>query len=132
MAGLRCPACNSDLVEDPVLYRAPSQIYESGATCARCYLASDNPESGIVVSGVCAEHRDPEKRCARLFKAARVLLRDRKADEDEIFPTLSLAAAMGVRRFELLHPRVEMSPGQGTPTREGHLPRYSGRRFGFG
>ena len=79
-----------------------------GGTCARCYLESDNPESGIVVSGVCAEHRDPEKRCARLFKAARVLLKDRQAGEDEIFPTLRLASAMGAPRFRLRHSRVEM------------------------
>jgi hypothetical protein len=96
------------LGEDPVIYRAPSQIYEFGGTCARCYLESDNPESGIVVFGVSAEHRDPEKRYARLFKAARVLLEDRRADEDEIFPTLRLASAMGAPRFRLLHSRVRM------------------------
>jgi hypothetical protein len=96
------------LREDPVIYRAPAQIYESGGTCARCYLESDNPESGIVASGVCAEHRDPEKRCARLCKAARVLLEDRRADEDEIFPTLRLASAMGEPRFRLQHWRVKM------------------------
>jgi hypothetical protein len=96
------------LREAPVLYSAPSQIYEEGGTCARCYLESDNPESGIVASGVCAEHRDPEKRYARLFKAARVLLKDRQAGEDEIFPTLRLASAMGVPRFRLRHSRVEM------------------------
>jgi hypothetical protein len=105
---LLCLGCNSDLTEDPVIYRAPSQIHESGDTCARCYLESDNPESGIVASGVCAEHRDPEKRCARLFKAARVLLKDRQAGEDEIFPTLRLASAMGAPRFRLLHSRVKM------------------------
>jgi hypothetical protein len=105
---LRCPACNLDLREDPVVYRSPSKIYESGGTCAKCYLNSDNPESGIVVFGVSAEHRDPEKRCARLFKAARVLLEERVADEDEIFPTLRLASAMGAPRFRLLHSRVQM------------------------
>ena len=83
------------MTEDPVIYRAPSQIDESTGTCARCYLKSDNPESGIVVFGVCIEHRDPEKRYARLFKAARALLMDRQAGEDEIFPTLRLASAMG-------------------------------------
>jgi hypothetical protein len=96
------------LREDPVIYRAPSQIYEFGGTCARCYLESDNPESGIVAFGVSAEHRDLEKRYARLFKAARVLLEDRRADEDEIFPTLRLASAMGEPRFRLLHSRVKM------------------------
>jgi hypothetical protein len=96
------------LGEDPVIYRAPSQLYESSGTCARCYLESDNPESGIVVFGVSAEHRDPEKRCARLFKAARALLKDRQAGEDEIFPTLRLASAMGAPRFRLLHSRVKM------------------------
>src|SRR5918994_3465438 len=106
---LHCPACNSDLLEDPVLYRAPSQIYESGGMCARCYLESDNPESGIVASGVCAGYRDPEKRHARLFKAARVLLEDQRADEDEIFPTLRLASAMGAPRFRLQHSRVQMT-----------------------
>ncbi len=105
---IRCPACNLDLREDRVLYRAPSQIYESGGTCARCYLDLDNLESGIVASGVCAGYRDPEKRCARLFKAARVLLEEHVADEDEIFPTLRLASAMGAPRFRLLHSRVEM------------------------
>ena len=94
--------------EDPVLYRAPSRIYESGGTCARCYLDSDNPESGIVASGVCVGHRDLEKRCARLFKAARVLLKDGQAGEDEIFPTLRLASAMGAPRFRVRHSRVEM------------------------
>jgi len=96
------------LTEDPVIYRAPSQIYESTGTCAKCYLESDNLESDIVVFGVSAEHRDPEKRCARLFKAARILLNDRRADEDEIFPTLRLASAMGAPRFRLLHSRVKM------------------------
>jgi hypothetical protein len=96
------------LTEDPVIYRAPSQLYESTGTCARCYLGSDNPESGIVVFGVSAEHRDPEKRNARLFKAARALLKDRQAGEDEIFPTLRLASAMGAPRFRLLHSRVKM------------------------
>jgi hypothetical protein len=96
------------LGEEPVLYRAPSQTYESGGTCARCYLDSDNPESGIVASGVCAGHRDLEKQYARLFKAARVLLEDREADEDEIFPTLRLASAMGAPRFRLQHWRVKM------------------------
>ena len=96
------------LGQDPVLYRAPSQIYEEGGTCARCYLDSNNPETGIVASGACTEYRDLEKRCARLFKAARVLLDERVADEDEIFPTLRLASAMGAPRFRLLHSRVEM------------------------
>jgi len=96
------------LREDPVIYRAPSQIYEEGGTCARCYLESDNPESGIVVFGVRAEHRDLEKQYARLFMAARVLLEDRQAGEDEIFPTLRLAAAMGAPRFRFLHSRVKM------------------------
>ncbi len=108
-AGFRCPSCNSDLGETPVLYRAPSQIYESGGTCARCYVDSDNPESGIVAYGVCAGHRDLEKQYARLFKAARVLLEDRGADEDEIFPTLRLASAMGAPRFRLQHRRVQMT-----------------------
>jgi hypothetical protein len=103
-----CLGCNSDLTEDPVIYRAPSQIYESGGTCARCYLESDNPVSGIVVFGVSADHRDPEKRYARLFKAARVLLKDRQTGEDEIFPTLRLASAMGAPRFRLLYSRVKM------------------------
>jgi hypothetical protein len=105
---LRCPGCNFDLREDPVIYRAPSQIYEFGGTCAKCYLESDNPENGIVVFGVSAKHRDPEKRYARLFKASRVLLNDRRADEDEIFPTLRLASAMGAPRFRLQHWRVKM------------------------
>jgi len=96
------------LGEDPVLYRAPSQIYESGGTCSRCYLDSDNPESGIVASGVYAGYRDPEKGCARLFNAARVLLEERVADEDEIFPTLRLASALGAPRFRLLHSRIKM------------------------
>lgn len=105
---LRCPGCNFDLREDPVIYRAPSQTYEFGGTCARCYLESDNPESGIVVFGVSADHRDPEKRCARLFKAARVLLEHRVEDENEIFPTLRLASAMGAPRYRLQHWRVKM------------------------
>ena len=105
---LLCLGCNSDLTEDPVIYRAPSQIYEEGGVCAKCYLESDNPESGIVVFGVSADHRDPEKRCARLFKAARVLLKDRQAGEDEIFPTLRLASAMWAPRFRLQHWRVKM------------------------
>jgi len=96
------------LREDPVIYRAPSQIYEFGGTCARCYLESENPESGIVVFGVSTEQRDPEKRCARLFRAARALLKGRQAGEDEIFPTLRLASAMGAPRFRLLHSRVKM------------------------
>jgi hypothetical protein len=96
------------LREDPVIYRAPSQIYEFSGTCARCYLESDNPESGIVVFGVCIEHRDPEKRNARLFKAARALLKDRQAGEDEIFPTLRLASAMSAPRFRFRHSRVKM------------------------
>ncbi len=112
-AELRCPACNCDLSEDPVLYRAPSEIYGSGGTCARCYLGSDNPESGVVASGVCVGHRDPEKRCARLFEAARILLKDRQAGEDEIFPTLRLASAMGAPRFRLQHSRVEMISVEG-------------------
>jgi hypothetical protein len=96
------------LREELVVYRAPSQIYEFGGTCARCYLESDNPESGIVVFGVCAEHRDPEKRYARLFKAARVLLEDRQAGEEEIFPTLRLASEMSAPRFRFRFSRVKM------------------------
>ncbi len=58
---------------------------------------------------MCFEHHDSEKRFAKLFEAARVLLKDSGADEEEIFPTLSLAAVTGVPRFRVLLPNVKMA-----------------------
>jgi len=105
----RCPECNSVLKRGFVLYRSPLQVREAGGSCAQCYLASDERGSGIVATGGIGEgFENPEQRHVGLFGAARALLQDRTADEDEIFPTLKLASKTGRRRFRLLYRGVEM------------------------
>ena len=92
-----------------VLYRSSLQRYEAGGSCPRCYLASDERGSGIVaVGGIGKDFENPEQRSDELFAAARALLQDRTADEDEIFPTLKLASKTAGRPFRLLYRGVEM------------------------
>jgi hypothetical protein len=105
----RCPECNSVVKRGYILYRSPLQLHEAGGSCAQCYLASDERGSGIVAAGGIGEgFENPEQRFVGMFGAARALLRDRTADEDEIFPTLTLASKTGRRRFRLLYRGVEM------------------------
>jgi hypothetical protein len=105
----RCPECNSVLKMGSVLYRSSLQRYEAGGSCPRCYLASDERGSGIVaVGGIGKDFENPEQRSDELFAAARALLQDRTADEDEIFPTLKLASKTAGRPFRLLYRGVEM------------------------
>jgi hypothetical protein len=105
----RCPECNSVLKRGYVLYRSPLQLHEAGGSCAQCYLASHGRESGIVAAGGIGKgFENPEQRHVGLFGAARALLQDRTADEEEIFPTLMLASKTGRRRFRLLYRGVEM------------------------
>jgi hypothetical protein len=105
----RCPEFNSVLKMGSVLYRSSLQRYEAGGSCPRCYLASDERGSGIVaVGGIGKDFENPEQRSDELFAAARALLQDRTADEDEIFPTLKLASKTAGRPFRLLYRGVEM------------------------
>ena len=93
----------------PVLYRSPTKLYEAGGSCASCYLTAEEGGHGIVaVGGHVGDSGDPIERSAGSIEAAQALLRDRTADEDEIFPTLTLASATGGRPFRLLYRGVEM------------------------
>jgi hypothetical protein len=93
----------------PVLYRPLSRLYDADGSCASCYLASGKHEGGIVAIGRnLGSSEELEERHTRLFEAARALLQDGTADEDEIFPTLKLASKTGRWRFRLLYRGVEM------------------------
>jgi hypothetical protein len=105
----RCPECGAILGLPPVLYRPLSRLYDTGGSCASCYLASGKHEGGIVAIGRnLGGSEELEERHTRLFEAARALLQDRTVGEDEIFPTLILASKLERPRFRLMYRGVEV------------------------
>jgi hypothetical protein len=108
-SGFRCPECGAILGLRPVLYRPLTRLYDTGGSCASCYLASGKHEGGIVaIGGNLGGSEELEERHTRLCEAARALLQDRTVGEDEIFPTLKLASKMERFAFTLLYEEVEM------------------------
>jgi hypothetical protein len=105
----RCPECGAILGVRPVLYRPLTRLYDTGGSCASCYLASGKHEGGIVAIGRdLGGSEELEEQHTRLFEAARALLQYRTVGEDEIFPTLKLASKLGRPRFRLMYRGVEM------------------------
>jgi len=70
---------------------------EVQSLCATCYFVKAKDESRIVITRLHAGRpaEDPDERFGELFKAARILLREKIADEDKIIPTLRLAHQRG-------------------------------------
>ena len=78
--------------------------------CATCYCAVGKDECRIVVTRRHAGRpsEDPDERFGELFKAARILLRERIADEDKIIPTLNLAHQRGWHTPRIHHYAVRV------------------------
>jgi hypothetical protein len=70
-SGFRCPECGAMLGLRPVLYRPLTRLYDTGGSCASCYLASGKHEGGIVAIGRNLEGSEElEERHTRLHPGA--------------------------------------------------------------
>jgi hypothetical protein len=130
-----CAACGTRQAE--LFLHPPTKVLEGlegdevHVLCAGCYCAKGKDESRIVITrqhaGWYAE--DPNERFSELFKAARILLREKVSDEDKILPTLKLAHQRGWRAPRILYNHVRVTNVvDGVPILERFPVTFSGTR----
>jgi hypothetical protein len=109
-----CASCGSRQAE--LFLHPPSRVLEGlegdavQALCATCFGTIGKDESRIVITRRYAGRpsEDPNERFSELFKAARILLREKVSDEDKILPTLNLAHQRGLHAPRILFNSVRV------------------------
>jgi hypothetical protein len=105
-----CAECGVSTEGELFLYPTERALdgREADSLCATCFSRKGEDRVVITRQASGAPTESPGERFEALFKAARVLLREKIGDEDKIIPTLKLAHKRGWRAPRVLYNAVRV------------------------